>query len=108
MLFRRLLFDHITACCLYCRLGAKKLAEYDISGCYINEKNRRIAIDEELLITGVSVSEENQRVLNGSVSASVTNSLGIPNLVKMSVNKNFITASSVALWSALASTHLVI
>jgi hypothetical protein len=34
------------------------------------EKNRTIAIGEELLITGVSVAEENQRVLNGGVSAS--------------------------------------
>jgi hypothetical protein len=37
------------------------------------EKSRRIAIDEELLITGVSVSEENQRVLNDGVSASWMN-----------------------------------
>jgi hypothetical protein len=41
------------------------------------EKNRRIAIDEELLITGVSVSEENQRVLNGGVSASWMNDEGL-------------------------------
>jgi hypothetical protein len=40
------------------------------AGVAATEKNRRIVIDEELLITGVSVSEENQRVLNGSVSAS--------------------------------------
>jgi DNA-binding transcriptional MerR regulator len=33
-------------------------------------KIETIAVDEELLITGVSVSEENQRVLNGGVSAS--------------------------------------
>jgi hypothetical protein len=39
-------------------------------GVSATEKNRRIAIDEELLITGVSVSGENQRVLNGGVSAS--------------------------------------
>jgi hypothetical protein len=32
------------------------------AGVAATEKNRRIAIDEELLITGVSVSEENQRV----------------------------------------------
>jgi hypothetical protein len=37
------------------------------------EKNRTIAIGEELLISGVSVSEENQRVLNGGVSASWMN-----------------------------------
>jgi hypothetical protein len=40
------------------------------AGVAATEKNRRIAIDEELLITGVSVSEENQRVLNDGVSAS--------------------------------------
>jgi hypothetical protein len=39
-------------------------------GVSAREKNRTIVIDEELLITGVSVSEENQRVLNGGVSAS--------------------------------------
>jgi hypothetical protein len=33
-------------------------------GVSATEKNRRIAIDEELLITGVSISGENQRVLN--------------------------------------------
>jgi hypothetical protein len=30
----------------------------------------RIVVDEELLIAGVSVSEENKKVLNGGVSAS--------------------------------------
>jgi hypothetical protein len=65
-------FDHVTACGLNYRLGAKKLAEgqWWKVGVAAIEKNRRIAIDEELLITGVSVSEENQRVLNGGVSAS--------------------------------------
>jgi hypothetical protein len=43
------------------------------AGVAATEKNRRIVIDEELLITGVSVSEENQRVLNGGVSASWMN-----------------------------------
>jgi hypothetical protein len=43
------------------------------AGVAATEKNRRIAIGEELLITGVSVSEENQRVLNGGVSASWMN-----------------------------------
>jgi hypothetical protein len=43
------------------------------AGVAATEKNRRIAIDEELLITGVSVSEENQRVLNDGVSASWMN-----------------------------------
>jgi hypothetical protein len=33
-------------------------------------KIEAIAVDEELLITGVSVSKENQRVLNDGVSAS--------------------------------------
>jgi hypothetical protein len=33
-------------------------------------KIKAIVVDEELLITGVSVSEENQRVLNDGVSAS--------------------------------------
>jgi hypothetical protein len=33
-------------------------------------KIETIVVDEELLITGVSVSEENQKVLNGGVSAS--------------------------------------
>jgi hypothetical protein len=43
------------------------------AGVAATEKNRRISIDEELLITGVSVSEENQRVLNDGVSASWMN-----------------------------------
>jgi hypothetical protein len=43
------------------------------AGVSATEKNRTIAIGEELLITGVSVSEENQRVLNGGVSASWMN-----------------------------------
>jgi hypothetical protein len=43
------------------------------AGVAATEKNRRIAIDEGLLITGVSVSEENQRVLNDGVSASWMN-----------------------------------
>ena len=40
-------------------------------------KIERIVVDEELLITGVSVSEENQRVLNGGVSASWMNDEGL-------------------------------
>jgi hypothetical protein len=47
------------------------------AGVATTEKNRRIAIDEELLITGVSVSEENQRVLNDGVSASWMNDEGL-------------------------------
>jgi hypothetical protein len=43
------------------------------AGVAATEKNRRIAIGEELLVTGVSVSEENQRVLNNGVSASWMN-----------------------------------
>jgi hypothetical protein len=43
------------------------------AGVSATEKNRTIVIDEELLITGVLVSEENQRVLNGGVSASWLN-----------------------------------
>jgi hypothetical protein len=43
------------------------------AGVAATEKNRRIAIGEELLITGVSVSEGNQRVLNDGVSASWMN-----------------------------------
>jgi putative Mn2+ efflux pump MntP len=39
------------------------------SGCCSN-RERSKNCDEELLITGVSVSEENQRVLNDGVSAS--------------------------------------
>jgi hypothetical protein len=39
------------------------------SGCCGN-RERSKNCDEELLITGVSVSEENQRVLNDGVSAS--------------------------------------
>jgi hypothetical protein len=34
------------------------------------EKNETIVVDEELLMTGVSVLEESQKVLNGGVSAS--------------------------------------
>ena len=63
-------FDHVTACCLYCRWEAKKLCCRWKAGVAATEKHRRIAIGEELLITGVSVSEENQRVLNDGVSAS--------------------------------------
>jgi hypothetical protein len=43
------------------------------AGVAATEKHRRIAIGEELLITGVSVSEGNQRVLNDGVSASWMN-----------------------------------
>jgi hypothetical protein len=43
MLFRRLLFDYVTACCLYCRLGAKKLA---VGGRRVLQQQRKI---EELL-----------------------------------------------------------
>jgi hypothetical protein len=39
------------------------------SGCCSN-RERSKNCDEELLITGVSVSEENQRVLNDGVSAT--------------------------------------
>jgi hypothetical protein len=69
MLFRRQLFDRVTVCCLYCRWGAKKLA---VGGKRMLQQQRKIEknCDEELLITGVSVSEENQRVLNDGVSAS--------------------------------------
>jgi hypothetical protein len=47
------------------------------AGVSATEKNRIIAIGEELLITGVSVSEENQRVLNIGVSASWMNDEGL-------------------------------
>jgi hypothetical protein len=69
VLFRRHLFDHVTVCCLYCRWGAKKLV---VGGKRMLQQQRKIEkiCDEELLITGVSVSEENQRVLNDGVSAS--------------------------------------
>jgi hypothetical protein len=73
MLFRRLLFDHVTVCCLYCRWEAKKLAVGGRRVLQQQRKHRRIAIGEELLITGVSVSEGNQRVLNDGVSASWMN-----------------------------------
>ena len=62
-------FDHVTACCLYCRWEAKKLCCRWKAGVVATEKDRKNC-DEELLITGVSVSEENQRVLNDGVSAS--------------------------------------
>jgi hypothetical protein len=39
-------------------------------GVSATEKNEVIAVDEELLISGVSVSEGNQKVLNCGVSAS--------------------------------------
>ena len=38
-----LLFDHVTVCCLYCRLGAKKLA---VGGRRVLQQQRKI---EELL-----------------------------------------------------------
>jgi hypothetical protein len=62
-------FDHVTACCLYCRWKTKKLCCRWKAGVAATEKDRKIC-DEELLIAGVSVSEENQRVLNDGVSAS--------------------------------------
>jgi hypothetical protein len=73
MLFCRLIFDHVTACCLYYHWGTKKLA---IGGRRVLQQQRKIKellLDEELLITGVSVSEENQWVLNDGVSASWMN-----------------------------------
>jgi hypothetical protein len=39
-------------------------------GVSATEKDETIVVDEELLITGVSVLEENEKVLNGGVSAS--------------------------------------
>ena len=47
------------------------------AGVSATEKNRTIDIGEELLITGVSVSKENQRVLNIGVSASWMNDEGL-------------------------------
>jgi hypothetical protein len=47
------------------------------AGVSATEKNRTIAIGEELLITSVSVSEENHRVLNIGVSASWMNDEGL-------------------------------
>jgi hypothetical protein len=73
MLFRRLFFYHITALLLVLSLGSEEACCRWKAGVAATEKNRRIAIDEELLITGVSVSEENPRVLNGGVSASWMN-----------------------------------
>jgi len=73
MLFRRLLFDHVTVCCLYCRWEAKKLAVGGRRVLQQQKKHGRIAMGKELLITGVSVSEGNQRVLNDGVSASWMN-----------------------------------
>jgi hypothetical protein len=54
---------------LYCRWETKKLCCRWKAGVAAIEKDRKIW-DEELLIAGVSVSEENQRVLNDGVSAS--------------------------------------
>jgi hypothetical protein len=43
-------------------------------GCFSNRETFKTSdVDEEPLITGVSVSEENQKVLNGGVSASEEN-----------------------------------
>jgi hypothetical protein len=39
VLFRRLLFDHVTACCLYCRWEAKKLA---VGGKRVLQQQRKI------------------------------------------------------------------
>jgi hypothetical protein len=39
-------------------------------GVLATEKNETIVVDEELLMIGVSVSEENEKVLNDGVSAS--------------------------------------
>jgi hypothetical protein len=39
MLFRRLLFDRVTVCCLYCRWGAKKLA---VGGKRVLQQQRKI------------------------------------------------------------------
>jgi hypothetical protein len=38
--------------------------------CFNNREEQNKTVDEELLMTGVSVSEESQKVLNGGVSAS--------------------------------------
>jgi hypothetical protein len=51
-------FDHVTTCCLYCRWEAKKLAVGGKRVFAATEKDRKNC-DEELLINGVSVSEEN-------------------------------------------------
>jgi hypothetical protein len=40
--------------------------------CFSNREEQNKTVDEELLMTGVSVSEESQKVLNGGVSASGT------------------------------------
>jgi hypothetical protein len=58
VLLRRLPFDHVTTCYL---LSVE-------SGCCSN-RERSKNCDEELLRTGVSVSEKNQRVLKEGVSA---------------------------------------
>jgi hypothetical protein len=50
------------------------------SGCCGN-RERSKNCDEELLIAGVSVSEENPRVLNGGVSASWMNDEGLREMV---------------------------
>jgi hypothetical protein len=52
--------------------GCKKLADgrWWKTGVSTIEKNETIVVDEELLMTGVSVSEENEKVLNSGVSAS--------------------------------------
>jgi hypothetical protein len=53
---------------LYCRWEAKKFA---VGGERVLQQQRKIKknCDEELLISGVSVSEKNQRVLKDGVSA---------------------------------------
>jgi hypothetical protein len=50
-------------------LGSEEALLSVESGCCSN-RERSKNCDEELLIAGVSVSEENQRVLNDGVSAS--------------------------------------
>ena len=69
VLFRRLLFDRVTVCCLYCRWGAKKLA---VGGKRVLQQQRKIEknCDEELLILVFQYRKKIRGVLNGGVSAS--------------------------------------
>jgi hypothetical protein len=48
-----------------------------VEGACFSNREKSKDYYEELLITGVSVSEENQRVLNGGVSASWMNDEGL-------------------------------
>ncbi len=56
-----------------CTIVGERRSLLSVEGGCCSNRERSKNCDEELLIAGVSVSEENPRVLNGGVSASWMN-----------------------------------